>query len=180
MVRVRIRPHFILGGAFLLCFLLSLLLYFVAREQLARRTLFFPSLGSSLLSGEERLLPLRSGQEANLRLLVEEVILGPAQSAHLRVLPRRTRLDSLILRHGSMHLSLSREALFSDGEGLESIQDAIQAVGDTVWFNFPRLRHVYIYIDGQVPRFARGGGEAAGAPAPAENGEVLFRKSLLR
>ena len=183
MVRVRIRADYIVGGAFLLSLLLSLLFYFVAREPLARRTLFFPSMTSPLLSGEDRLLPVRRGQEANLRLLVDELILGPAQSSHLRVLPRRTQVVSLILRRGSLYLNLSREVLFPDEDGIGSVGDALQAVGNTLWYNFPRLRRVHIFIDGQVPRLARagsGGPEEGAAAGGAETGEVRFLKTVLR
>lgn len=178
MVRLRFRTDYILGGAFLLSLLLSLLFYFVAREPLARRTLFFPSMTGPLLSGEDRLLPVRQGQEANLRLLVDELILGPARSSHLRVLPRRTRVESLLLRRGSLYLNLSREALFQEEDGMREVTDALQAVGNTIWYNFPRLRHVHIFIDGQVPHRVRGG-EAA-VPGGVETGEVRFLKSALR
>ncbi len=176
MVRARIRPDLILGGSFLLVLLLSLVLYALSRDPLARRTIFFPGTDSHLLSGEERLLPLRRGLEANVQLLVDEIILGPSQSEHRRLLPRKTQVLSLILRRGTLYLSLSHDILFPDEEGFGSVKDAVQAVGSTIRFNFPGLRRIYIFIDGQLPRFAEeeiGGSGAAG-------GEILYQKNLFR
>jgi hypothetical protein len=166
---LRIRSDLLAGGVFLLAFVFSLGIYLLAGERFVRRTLFFPGPDSHLLAGEERLLPLRRDREANILLLVEEIVLGPARPDHRRVLPRRTQVISLLLRHGTVYLNFSREALFPEEEVQSSVQERLQAVANTIRFNFPAVRRLQIAIEGQEPRFAS---------SPEEN--FLYQPSMFR
>jgi hypothetical protein len=142
----------------MLLFLLALsLLLFLTGGHWARRTLFFPALSNARLSGETRFLPRRRSLEGDVRLLVEEVILGPTQPAHRPLLPKETRLLSVLARQRVLFISLSHELLQPAG-GRLTAQEALAAIGLTVKFNFPRVRRLELLIEGQVPEGWGGGG----------------------
>lgn len=136
------------GGFFLLLLLLSLVL-FLSGGRWVRRTLFFPELGSGRLAGESRFLPRRRSLEGNVQLLLQEVILGPELPMHRPLLPPQTRLLAVLARQRSVYVSLSRE-LLTEGGGADP-QDALAALGASVYFNFPRVRRLQLLIEGQVP-----------------------------
>jgi hypothetical protein len=139
---------------FLLLLLVSLVL-FLGNRHWARRTLFFPEISSQKLVGETRFLPRRRSLEMDVQLLVEEVILGPEMPMHRPLLPRETRLISVIARQRRVYLSLSRGILREGGEPPLAPEQALQALSDVILFNFPRIRRLELLIEGQVPR---GGG----------------------
>jgi hypothetical protein len=134
---------------FLLLLLLSLVLFLTGRHW-ARRTLFFPEISSPKLVGETRFLPRRGSLERDVQLLVEEAILGPELPMHRPLLPRETRLVSVLARQGRVYLSLSRGLLRE--EAAFAPEQALQALGNVLLFNFPRIRHLELLIEGQVPR----------------------------
>jgi hypothetical protein len=136
---------------FLLLLLVSLVL-FLADQHWTRRTLFFPAISSQKLVGEARFLPRRRNLEMDVQLLVEEVILGPEMPMHRPLLPRETRLISVIARQRRVYLSLSRGMLREGGESPFAPEQALQALSNVILFNFPRIRRLELLIEGQVPR----------------------------
>lgn len=136
---------------FLFLLLLSLVLFLSGRPWV-RRTLFFPEISSQKLVGETRFLPRRGNLEQDVQLLVEEVILGPEMPMHRPLLPRETRLLSLLARQHRVYLSLSSGILHEGGESPFAVQEALQALSNVILFNFPRIRRLEMLIDGQVPR----------------------------
>lgn len=127
------------------------LAFFFAGGRWARRILFFPEATSRRLAGETRFLPRRSGMAENIRLLVEESLLGPTLPLHDRLLPRTTRLQTVLVRKGNVYISLSQDILRQDRECPFSPQEALEALATAIRFNFPRIRSLNLLIDGQVP-----------------------------
>jgi hypothetical protein len=103
------------------------------------------------LAGESRFLPRRRNLERDVQLLVEELILGPELPMHRLLLPRETRLLSVLARQRRVYLSLSHGILREGGESPFKPDEAMQALSDVILFNFPRIRHLELLIDGQVP-----------------------------
>jgi hypothetical protein len=134
--------------AFLLVCSLAL---FLAGGHWARRVLFFPETISRKLAGETRYLPRRGGLEGNVRLLVEEALLGPALPLHQRILPRSTRLQTVLVHRGAVIVSLSGGILLQDPECPFTPLEALEALGTLIRFNFPRARSLQLLIEGQVP-----------------------------
>jgi hypothetical protein len=57
--------------------------------------------------------------------------------------------------HGrTLYLDLSPDLLQADPDVPLGTQDALALLERTLRFNFPRIREVVFYIDGQVPRFS--------------------------
>ena len=138
------------AGALALLLAISLAL-FLAGGHWARRVLFFPETISRKLSGETRYLPRRSGLEGNVRLLVEEALLGPALPLHQRILPRNTHVQTVLVHRGTVIVSLSEGILRPDPECPFSSLEALQALGTLIRFNFPGARSLQLLIEGQVP-----------------------------
>ncbi len=151
---LRSAEKLLLAGSvslFLILLAVSLALFLSGRHW-ARRTLFFPEISSQKLVGESRFLPRRRSLEMDVQLLVEEVILGPELPMHRPLLPRETRLLSVLARQRRVYLSLSSGILHEGGESPFTAEQALQALSNVILYNFPRIRRLEVLIEGQVAR----------------------------
>ena len=147
-------------------------LLFVGREPPVAHVLFFAGPGDDLvgeaglvgetrlvgegetrLVGETRYLPRRTGRIEPLRLLVDEVILGPRLRDHRAVLPRSTEVRFLTLGGDTLYLDLSAAALLDQSGAELQGADRLQALASTLLFNTPWLRRVWLFVDGQIPDY---------------------------
>lgn len=124
-----------------------------------RRVLFFPEVPHQgtehtavVLRDEVRYVPYRSRADAALRMLVEETILGPADHRTHRLLPREVEIISTHVTGEVAYVNLSHHAWLAATPVPSTGDERIQALHDTIRFNFPRLRDVRILIEGQEPR----------------------------
>jgi hypothetical protein len=140
------------SAAALLLLLLASLTLFLTGKHWARRTLFFPEISSARLAGETRFLPRRPTLEGNVRLLLEETILGPEMPMHRPLVPRQTRLQSVLVRQRDVYVSLSDGILQADADTPFTPEQSLEALSTLVLFNFPRIRRLELLIEGQVPR----------------------------
>ncbi len=116
----------------------------------AARVLFFGSVDGAL-AGETRYLPRRDGRAEQIRLLVDELILGPRSRDRVAALPRSTRVRSLMVRGDTAYVDLSAAAwLDKPDSGLQGA-DRLRALASTLLFNAPWLRRAWLFVDGQVP-----------------------------
>ncbi len=150
---IRIRPvaaiSALLFGA---AFLASLILFFADDQRWTRRVLFFPVLNAIQLAGEERLLLKKDSMEEDIESFVRDLILGPKQHGHLSVLPSSVTIESILLRQRILYLNLSEDILFRDSPIPLNLEEMLQAVANNILFNFPRVRDVFVFVGGQIPR----------------------------
>lgn len=111
--------------------------------------LFFPRSEGLSLTGEIRpVLPGGQGLEDNAAVIVEELLLGPADVRLLPALPRGTRLSEILYRRGRLYVDLSLDAIFAEspplGLGLEAVQKTLK-------YNFPALGDVILTVGGMEP-----------------------------
>ncbi len=132
-------------------FLIALTFYLVHPPERVARTLFFPRTTRTELSSERRLVPRVPDAEREVRLLVEELLLGPVNIAHTRILPRETRIRSLLRRDDVVYLDLTAEPIVerSDTDGM--VETAIEAIERSILFNFRSVEEVVITVGGNVP-----------------------------
>ena len=148
-------------------FFLSVLLYAFLQEKKSRQTLFFPENGTIVnhrdvrLSGEIRILPVRRKTEENIRLLIEDTFLGATKPTHSRLVSKQVRLLSLIYNRGVLYLNLSKDILEKDPGAPLPVKTQIQGLVNSIRFNFPKVRNVYVFIEGQLPDSSRWHGEEA-------------------
>ncbi len=156
-------------GGFLLVvlLLLSLGIFLLAGNRKVERTFFFPEVktkrqdGGIRFSAEERIIPRQKRRLDNIRLVVEEIILGPLSHNHSRLVSPEVVLYSLVLDQNKLFLNLSGEILNSAPHSTLAPEAQIQAMGNTILFNFPFLKKVYVFIEGQIPDFSASHGEAS-------------------
>jgi hypothetical protein len=149
------------GLFFLIVVLLfSLGLFLLGDTRKVQRTFFFPEVKAphrdteDRISGEERVIPRQRKVLDNIRLLVEEVILGPLSHIHSRLVSSEVKVYSLVLDQRVLYLNLSGDMLKPDSQVAQPLEVQIQALGNTVLFNFPFLKKVFIFVEGQIPDFS--------------------------
>jgi hypothetical protein len=151
-MRLRGRP-LVLGAAFLGVLVFSLLLFFLAGNGKVARVLFFPAQTGRGMVAEERLLPRHRILEQDVTELAEGVLLGPTRHDALRIFPRGGSVLSSLVHGRTLYLDLSPRLLVEDPEVPLKGEDALTALARSIRFNFPRVRQIVFFIDGQLPRF---------------------------
>jgi hypothetical protein len=155
------------GFILIVTLLFSISLYLLAGDRNVKRAFFFPEIGApnraleSKVSGEGRVIPSQKTAVENIRLVIEEVILGPINHSHGRLVSQKVKLLSLVLSRGVLYLNLSGIMLEKDPQVLLPVETQIQAMVNTLLFNFPFLKKVYVFIDGQIPDFSFEHGQEA-------------------
>lgn len=132
-----------------------------------RRVLFFPEMsgrgGAVRLIGEVRYVPYRADAGADLRALLEETILGPADHRAHRLLPRALQVISAHVRGGTAYVNLSRHVWFEATPVPSTGAERIRALTAAIRYNFPGLQEVRMLIEGQEPgAVARAAGGTGG------------------
>jgi hypothetical protein len=124
---------------------------YLASNPWTRRIFFFPTAGGERIQGEVRWLPARGGLEAKIDLYLEEAILGPTRPLLDRIVARDTRLLSVVTHQQTVYADLSWNVIQGEaGSGL-SLEQSLQLLANGVYFNFPRVRRLFLLIDGQLP-----------------------------
>jgi spore germination protein GerM len=146
------RPFYVGLGLFAGLFLVSLLFYLMLERGSVERVLFFPQENSSTLVGELRDLPDKRGKEEDIRVLIDELLLGP-ETLHLdKIAPRGTKLKSLILRRGILYADFSDTIFLGEKVSELSFDEILQTMRKTILFNFKGIKSIIITIEGQIPR----------------------------
>ena len=146
----RLRRH-LPGFLLLLCIAIAVGFFLIWPPDREARTLFFPGTTDATLSGERRLVPRSSDQSRELYLVVQELILGPAEIRHGRLLPRDTRISSLAMVDQTAYVDLSPEMMFGEDEVRIDVAEGLSGVQATLLYNFRWLERVVLTIGGQEP-----------------------------
>lgn len=151
-MRPRGRPA-IVGYVILGTLILSVSAYFLAGNTRVERILYFPREHGRGFVAEPRFLTRHRGTEGNIAELVNGILLGPARHDAARLFPRGGTVRSVMVRGHTLYLDLTTRVLQEDPEVPLTGADAFDALGRSIRLNFPRVREIVLYIDGQVPRF---------------------------
>jgi hypothetical protein len=155
ILRIRIRGKAaILGLSFLGVLVLSLLLFLLVGNGKATRVLFFPAQAGHRVVAEERFLPRHRSLEQDAAELAEAVLLGPMRHDAQRFFPRDCSVLSSLIHGRTLYLDLSANLLFTDPDVPLGAQEALALLARSLRSNFPRIREVVFFIDGQLPRFS--------------------------
>lgn len=123
-----------------------------------RRVFWFPDSTGAAIHAEFRFVPRRESESDQIRLYLQELVLGPARMGSVPFLPRGVRFSSIVLQGRErlfIDFSPSLVARLEEGEAsLESIVDALEA---NVRHNFPFLEEITFTIGGQIPNVPRFG-----------------------
>ena len=146
----QLRRH-LPGLLLLLCIAIAVGFFLIWPPGREARTLFFPGTTDASLSGERRLVPRSSDRNRELYLVVQELILGPAEIRHGRLVPRSTRISSLAIVEETVYVDLSPEMIFGEQEVRIDVAHGLGGVESTLLYNFRWLDQVVLTIGGQVP-----------------------------
>ena len=134
------------AGLFLGACLFSAVLY--AKNSSTERTLFyFRSFDRDDLCTEMRYLP-RNPVQGEVRLFVDELLLGPMTNRYKSIFVPGTQAEFCIVEGDTLYLGLSREALQVDAE-MESIRDSVALLKRNIVKRFTKINTVLVYIDGK-------------------------------
>jgi hypothetical protein len=132
-------------------FLIALAFYLIWPPETQARTLFFPGTTDTRLSGERRLVPRVRAGERKVYLVVEELVLGPIEIKHGRLLPRSTEVNFVAISGTTAYIDVSTDILFPGAEVRVDVTTSIAGIRDSVLYNFRWLDEVEVTIGGQVP-----------------------------
>jgi hypothetical protein len=154
LLQARLRGRSaIIGMSFLGVLVLSLALFLLLGNARSERLLFFPSQTGRRMVAEERFLPRHRTLEGNVAELAEGVLLGPTRNDALRIFPRGGSVLSALIHGRTLYLNLTPNLLANDPEVPLRGEAALDALGRSLRFNFPSIREIVFFIDGQLPRF---------------------------
>lgn len=130
-----------------LVFAVSLLSWAIG-DRVYQSVLFFPQARGTALRGEPRNLPRTAGREKKAELIASELLLGPVDPALVSAFPSGVRVESTILRRGSLYVDLSPDAALADPAklkiGLASMERSLRA-------GLPGIGRIVITIGGIEP-----------------------------
>ncbi|MBI9098974.1 MAG: GerMN domain-containing protein [Spirochaetaceae bacterium] len=138
-------------AALIAVFLLSLILFLFNGNKYERRVLFFPDDMNREIKGETRYLPVYESETENITLVVKELLLGPEYILYDNAVPRKTRLNTLILKGDKLYLDFSIDIAVTDSDSFLHFDDIMNLIKKTVMFNFKHIHTVNITVDGQIP-----------------------------
>ncbi len=142
----------IVSGAFLLLSLVvSLSAFALFNDGQVDRVLFFPGARTARVSGELRSLPALGDTRDDLRLLLNEVILGPAEIQHGRLVPRGTQVRSLIVNDGIAFVNFNEVILFEAPDQQLALEEVFDVLRRTIRYNFRSIERVVFTVNGQLP-----------------------------
>ncbi len=134
---------------FFLFFVISIISFLFFSDGRVKRTMFFLSEKSHILVGESRQLPVMSTREEDVRVLMEDLILGPFNINNTAILPEGTRINSLFLRKKVLYIDLSDESVIFQHNVQISFSKICKGIEKTLRFNFPWIKKIQFSIHGE-------------------------------
>jgi len=137
----------------------SLTFYWFRGSPYTEAIVYFPDSNGNLGYPEVQFLPKTPHVENGIRLLVDEVLLGPIDLLALPILHDSTRISNIFYQEKtrSLVLSFTKEAM-NIQEGVltrvrteEDISQAFSYLTHNLRANFPFLKNITFLIDGQIP-----------------------------
>jgi hypothetical protein len=116
---------------------------------LARRTFVFYTINDGVIVVEDRMLKHSHSREGNIIRYVEETLLGPGSPDLLPLVPRGTKLRSLLFRNGVVYADFSLDAAMPPLEG-GNVLENFRTFYAGILRNFSYVRDVRFFIEGTV------------------------------
>lgn len=134
-------------------FVLSVVLSVVNFPKYREVLVYFPDLRGQVSLPEKQFVPWGHSTEEGVRLLVDEVLLGPIDLLKLPIFPEATRLSSVFLTSDNrLILNFSQEILAGGPSHatVEGYEKAFQLLERTIRANFPFFGSIEFLVSGQV------------------------------
>ena len=142
----------IVGCVILGTLVVSILVFLLAGNHRVERVLYFPRDHGHGFVAEPRFLTRHRSMEGNIAELVNGVLLGPSRHDAARLFARGGSVRAAMVHGHTLFLDLTEQVLADDPDVPLAGADAFDALERSIRFNFPRVRDIVFYIDGQPPR----------------------------
>ena len=140
-----------LPASLMLAFFLITLVMVLSGFGRIKQVLFFPLDNGKGYNAEQRMIPANHQMEKRIQRTVEELLLGPSVLEFEHIVPKGTKLQSLLVKEKVVYLDFSHD-FFNENTGLiMPFQERVDYLKKNVLFNFPSLNEAVITIDGQQP-----------------------------
>ncbi|MDR2952207.1 MAG: GerMN domain-containing protein [Treponema sp.] len=116
---------------------------------LARRTFVFYTIDKGIITVENRMIKHSPSREANICRYINEALLGPVSPDLLPVMPRETRLKSLLYRNETVYADFTADAELPPVEG-GNVPDNFHTLYAGILRNFSYVRDVRFFIEGRA------------------------------
>lgn len=151
MVSLKNRITIIYCAVLAGCLVFSLVLFLFIGNTAVRKVMFFPDSRGSSMTGETRYIPRKKSREDMIQKYLQELILGPEKIEFLRLLPRSTKLQSVILRDSTLYIDFNEDILFQDSDTPLNFNETVEMLESALFYNFHHLKKVTVTANGQVP-----------------------------
>ncbi len=139
------------GVLFFGTFFFSLGSFIVERYSTERRLLFFPEHIQRTITGEVRPVVKRDSVEENVEILLHELVLGPMDIKHSRLVSQEARIKSVLIREGIAYVDFSYDILQTGEDVKIGYDEGLSAIKRAILYNFRGLKDVVFTIEGQIP-----------------------------
>ena len=82
---------------------------------------------------------------------LQELVLGPERIDFLRLLPRNTKLKSVILRDSILYIDFSEGILFQESDTPLNFSETLEMLESALFYNFHFIKKISVTANGQVP-----------------------------
>jgi hypothetical protein len=139
------------GSVFIFLFSISLVFVVFTISKKPHRTFLFPHAQNHKIYFEKRNLQLQKNNEDNILYYVKEFLLGPIDLDYVRVLPKDTKIISLMLRKRILYINFSHHILFPNDNLFMSFEEKIELLKKAINFNFSGIKNIKIFVEGEIP-----------------------------
>ncbi len=130
-------------------FIFSLLLWFI-HKPVVRKTFLFQSFDSGRICLEERKFPLVS-KDKQLKLFVEELLLGPQNPRYRSVFPHGTTTFFCFFKNKTLFINFSGDIIKSDSSSSD-INLGFVLFRKNILHNFKYIKNIKMFADGhEIP-----------------------------
>lgn len=114
---------------------------------------WFPGVFDDDLAPERRVIPRRRSTEEQAEVLIQELLLGPVSFDRDQLVPEGSRLNALLLRNGTLYISLSEIVVALAGSGDLPLVQVMDAIERTIRSNLTGIETIQITVGGNNPFF---------------------------
>lgn len=143
----------IIGGTVLAAVVaLSVFLYLRDDSRWHRYVLFFPKYTDpAQIEGEIRKIRHHDDQETNLKRVIHELMVGPGDVRLLRIMPANGEVNTVLYRDGTAYIDFSAAILFSEDVSPLTLEERLDLLSKSLYWNFPEIKSINYTINGEVP-----------------------------
>jgi len=116
---------------------------------LKKVTLFFPRELDGLLAPEEREIPADASPVREAEEAVAELVKGPRGDLIAPIPPEARLVRLFITRDGTAYADFNRELAEKHPSGTEAEMATVYSIVQSLTFNFPSIKRVFLLIDGE-------------------------------